>query len=141
MEDKLFRRTATGIGRNLCFQLLFGHQIMISFLHLHGITKRPGGSRNNGNLLDRSRVCLLRGNQGMTDLMISYHQFFFIRQDCILFLISGNYHFNTFFQIRLCCIFSALPDSPQCSLIDNICKLRTTGSGSHTGNLFKIHLF
>ena len=113
---------------------------MCTFLYLHRITQCTRSSRNNRDLLYRSRIRLLCRYKGMTDLVISHRPFLFVCQNRILLLVTGNDDFNALFQIRLCRIGSAITHRAQRSLIYNIRQLRSGCPGRHSGNLVKIHI-
>ena len=97
-EGDLFRCPPTGQGSNLILHLFLGHEVMVTFLfHLHGITQCSGGTGNNGDLLHRCGIGLLRCHQRVSDLMVCHDPLLFICKDGILFLITGNDYFNTLF--------------------------------------------
>ena len=137
MEDQLFRCTAACKCSDLILQFFLTHQEMFLFIHLHGISQCTGGTWNDRDLMDRCRICLLGSNQCMTNLMIGNDQFFLIGKYTILFLISGNNNFDTFFKIRLCGKFPSVTDRTESCLIDNIGKLRTGGPDGRLGNFIK----
>ena len=131
-EDQLFCCTASRIGCNLIFQFFFAEQILIPFLHLHGIAKCSRSSRNDRDLGDRCRMALQGCHQRMTRLMVCYDQFFLIRKNSIFLLISSDNYFNTLFQIFLDHISTTISDCTESCLIYHICQLctRRTCSGS-----------
>ena len=138
-EDQFLCCPPAGVGSDLVFQLLFAHQVVVSLLHLHCVAERTRRARNDRNFLYRGRVALHRGNQRMADLVVGYDLLLMIRKDCILFLVSSYDNFNALLQIRLCDNLSSAADSPQSSLVDDICKLCTRSTGGHAGDLLKVN--
>ena len=139
MEDQLLRRTTAGQCHDLVERLFPAHQEALIRLHLHRISKCPGGSRHNRDLVDRSRVRLQRRYQRMTDLMVGDNLLLIPGNTGILLLISGNNRLDTLFQILLGHGFSSHPYCPQRRLIDNVCQLRAARTVGGTGDLIVIH--
>ena len=76
----------------------------------------------------------------MSDLMICHYFFLLIRKHCILFLISCNNHFNTFFQIRFCDYFPVVTYSTKSCFVYNIGKFCTRCTCCHSCNSVEIHI-
>ena len=70
--------------------------------------------------------------------MVGNGPFFFIGQDCILFLVTGNDDFDGFFQVIFRCIGSLIPDGAKGGLIDDIGEFRTRSAAGHAGDFFII---
>ena len=134
MEDQFFGSSSTGKCCNFIFQLFLCHEEMLSVFNLHRISKGTGSSWNNGDFVYRSRFCLFRGDKCVTDLMIRYNEFFFIGENSVFLLISGNNNFYTFFHICLRDELTIVTDSTKGSFIYNISKFSTGGAGSSFGN-------
>ena len=113
---------------------------MVALIHLHGVAQCAGGPGNNGDLLHRGGIGLLRRHQRMADLVISHDALFVVRHNGILLLITGDDHLNALFQIRLGGEFPPVPDSPQSGLVHNVGKLCAGCAGGHTGDLVEINI-
>ncbi len=118
-----FCGTPSHIGDKPRSQLVFGHQILLFFRHLHGITQRPHGTRHNRNLLYRLCIFLQRGNQRMAYLMVCNHLLLFGTHDAVLFLFSCNNHFHRFKEISLIHTLPAAFHRIDGSLINHIGKV------------------
>ena len=77
-KDQFLRGTSAGQGGNLVFQFLLAHQVMVSFIHLHGIAQGAGGAGNDGDFLHRGGVGLKGGYQGMTDFVVGHNHFLLV---------------------------------------------------------------
>ena len=121
----------------LIFQFFFTHQIMFSIIYLHRISKSTGSTWYNRNFVYRCRFCLFSCYQSVSDFMIRYDQFFFIRKNTVFLLISGNYNFNTFFKICLCGKFTSITYCTKRRFIDNIGKFSSGSAGSSLRYIIK----
>ena len=139
MEDQFLCSTSACKSCDLVLQFLFCHQVMISVIYLHSVTKRTGCTRNDRNLVNRCRLGLLCGNQCMSDLMVGNDQFFLIGKNTVLLLISGDNYLDALFKVCLCGKFSALTYCTQCCFIDDVRKLCTGSSGCCFSNLIKAY--
>ena len=139
-ENDFLCRSSSGQSRNPVLKLGLRHQIMIALLNLHRVSERTGSTRNDCDLLNRSRVCLFRCDKRMSDLMVRNRPFLLVGENCILFLVSGNDNLNTLLKIFLCRIGTTIADCTKCRLVDDVCKLRSGGSGSHARNLKVVHI-
>ena len=139
-EDNFFSGTTTCKCSNLILNFFFAHQIVIAFIHLHGVTKGTGCSRNNRDLLDRRRIVLFCSHKRMSDFVVGNNKLLFVGENRILLLVTGNNGFNTFFQIGLRCKASIVTDCAKRCFVDNIRQFGTGSTGSHTGNLIKIDI-
>ena len=140
VKYQFLRSPSSGKSGDLILQFFLAHQVVVAFFYLHGIAKSAGSTGNNGDLLDRSRICLLCCHQSMSDLVICHHFLFLICEDGIFLLITGDDYLNTFLQISLCHIFPVIPHRAESSFIYNISQFRTGSAGSHPGDFFKIDI-
>ena len=99
IEHNFFSRTPAGKSHDAVEQFVPVHQIMFSAVDLHGISQSPRSPRYDGYLVDRRRMDLHCGNEGMSDLMIRHEFLLRIGKDCILFLRPCKYGLDAFFQI------------------------------------------
>ena len=139
-EDHLLCGSSSCKGSDLIFQLLLRHKIMFSIFYLHGIAQSSGSPGDNGNLMHRCGMRLHGSHQSVSHFMVSHNKFFFRGKHLILFLISGDNHFNTLFQICLGSKLSAVPDSPQSRFIYNVCQISAGSSRSCLGDITEIHV-
>ena len=113
---------------------------MVALIHLHGVAQGSGGSGDDGDLLHRCGVGLLRGDQRMSDLMVGHNFLFLIRQDGVLLLVSGDNHLDAFFQIRLGYHLTSVTHRAQGGFVDDVGKFRAGSAGSHAGNHREVHI-
>ncbi len=139
-EHQFFRRPAAGEGRDLVFQFLLVHQIVVVVLHLQGVAQSPGGAGDDGDFLHGSGVCLLCGDQGMADLVVRDDLLFLICEDRILLLVAGNDHLDALLQIGLGGKAAAVTHRAQSGFVDNVGKLRAGGAGGHARYLQEVHI-
>ena len=76
----------------------------------------------------------------MSGFMICNCKLFFIRENCILFLIAGEYDFNAFLKISLCDDLALFTHGSEGTFIDDVCKLSTGCTGSHSCDRVIIHI-
>ena len=140
MEDQIFSDPSACQSGDLVFDLLFGHQVMLILIHLHGIAKGSAGTGDDGDLGDRCGIGLHSGHQSMADLMVGNDLFFFFRQDRVLLLISGDNDFDGFFQIGLGHELTSVTDRAEGCFVDHVGKLGTGSTDSHTGDRTEINI-
>ena len=72
LEHQLLGGPAAGEGGDLVLQLLLAHQVVVALVHLHGVPQGAGGPGDDGDLLHRGGVGLLRRHQGVADLVVGH---------------------------------------------------------------------
>ena len=110
---------------------------MLIIINLHRVAQRTRCTWNNCNFVNRSRFCLFGCDKCMSNFMIGYDQFLFIRKNTIFLLVSCNNYFNAFFKVCLRSKFTSVANCTKCCFIDNIGKFRTRSSGSCLCNIIK----
>ena len=128
-ENNLLSTAAACHGYNLVEQLFLGHQHAVIFADLHGVAQSAVGTRNNSNLMYRSTVLLHSSHKCVTDFVVGNNLFLCGRNYRALALVTGDNSFNGFLQIFLLHHVTMHFYSSQRTLIDNIGKLCTAGSG------------
>ena len=134
VENDFLCGTSAGEGGNFVFNFLFGHQIFVVLLHLHGVAEGTGSARNNGNFLYRRGVRLHRSDQGMADFMIGNNLLFVIGQHGVFLLITGDNNFDAFLQIRFRDNRTIVAHSAERRFVDDVCQLCTGCTGCHAGD-------
>ena len=89
---------------------------------------------NGGGILLHGR------NQGVSHLMISHNQLFFLRHHLIFLLVTRNNHFNGLFEVRLNHSFSSGTNGTKSGLVNYIGKLRPGSTGSGLRNGLQIYI-
>ena len=138
VEHHFFGGTATGHGGNFGQDLFLGHQGVVAVLYLHGETQRAGSARYNGDFLHGGGMALQGGNHGMADFVVGHDALFFVAQDLILFLGTGQDGIHGFLQVVLGNGHAVVAHSAQGGFVDDIGQLGTGSTGSHAGNHGKV---
>ena len=139
-ECHFLSSAAAGKCGDLVFDLFLTHEIMVALIHLHGVAQGSGGSGDDGDLLHRRGMGLLRRDQRVADLMIGDDLFLMVRQDGILLLVSGDDHLDALLQIRLGHHLPAVAHRAQSGFVDDVGKLRAGSAGGHAGDHGKVHI-
>ena len=127
--------------RNLVFDLLPAHQVVVAlFLDLHSVAQGTGCAGDDRDLLHGGTVGLHGGHQGVSDLVIGDNELLFVRQDGVLFLVSGDDDLYALLHIGLGGKFSAVAHCAQGSFIDDIGQFRAGSACSHAGDLAEVHI-
>ena len=140
MEYQFLRRSSSGQRGNLVLQLFPAHQVMVSLIHLHGISQGSRCTGHDSDLLHRRRIGLLRRHERMSDLVIGNNLLLLVRKDRILFLIAGDHDLDAFLKICLCHVAPVFPYRPQRRLIDDVGKLCAGCAGRHPGDHREVHV-
>ena len=140
MEHDFLRGSAARERRNLVFNLLAAHQVMVAVLHLHGVAQRAGRARNNRNLLHRRGVRLLRRHQRVTDFVVRNDELFARCENRVFLLIACNNNLDALLKVGLRCGSTAVTHGAQRSFVHNIRKLCAGSAGSHARDLRKVNV-
>ena len=140
-ELHFLRGSSSGEGRDLVFDLLFAHQVMVALLlDLHGVAEGPRSAGNDRDLLDRRAVGLHGCHQGVSDFVVGDDELFLVREDGVLFLVAGDDDLYTLFHICLIGKFSAVANRAEGRFIDDVGELRAGGACRHAGDLSEVHI-
>ena len=85
-------------------------------------------------------MALQRRHQCVADLVVRHHLLFLIGENGVFLLITGDHHFNAFFQIGFVYDGAAVADCAKRCLVDDVGKLCAGCTGSHAGDGVQIHI-
>ena len=107
---------------------------MVAVLHLHGEAQRTRRARYDGDFLHRGAVGLQGGHKGVADLVVGDDALFFVVEDLIFLLRTGQDRVHGLLQVKLGHSLAAVAHSAEGGLVHDVGQLGTGGTGGHAGD-------
>lgn len=137
---KISSSAARPCGQHLQFvdQVLALHQHALLLFRLHREAQRAGRARNDRDLANRNAVFLFRGDERMTDFMVSDDLLFILRDDHALLFAAGDHVFGRVVEIRLRNAGTVRANGGECGFVQDIRQLRAGCAGRCVRDAFEI---